>query len=1148
MNLITKRLSSLNIGSQLQISFGMMDGENLMVAGVVTDNDCIATLEIQDHEGNLHYVDYSAIKFFKLIQAAAAPAAPAAPAVPVRRVLLHEQKPEHRTLGMSDQALKKLFSALHKDEKRLLQKGYDSFFYGVCNSSNEKMRSAAETTRRIIHAEADNGYIWSRDALHLAAMLLCRTGNRDAALFAMASMWEEAAVCSYCANALQDAGVYAALALANQEHPPVHPADMTIILAASCHACGDVSLLVPLCEKGVDLSGLIQDLLLAQGHGAISDLSAALAQLAGLYPGTQMAEAFTPAPDPIEAMPPKTAAPRFGRISKLLWVNGSGTICFWDGSEQQTLPFRYEDIVDEGLLTDAKVTQSDQPLEDPIVCFAEKNGYAVQICRITHPLQEAQAKLLDGYAEDAFQLCQLLIDAGQIDGALPLLAEAAIYAQDNVLQARALALCEAHLDRYPDCGKDLSLLGQLYQKAGNHHNAIRLTEQALTDAACSVSQRMYHLYQYMRFSVTAFNEEPDPALLTDIPARASEWLELYHTQLQEHSHWKKKYARVLKWLMRAYCTQDLPQDAEDIYARLARHNPLDPKLPLYFQEIQQAHARAAATTIADVVESAPAEAAVAEPVEAAVPSIPVYQDTAGWDALGITPEAYLHRALSFEGPGHLAAMLAYLKTGAMLNPALNSIYHTISHAVNNPLEHNVYDTDTLIQLLSHSEDAYAALNRYCLGASYLRTLFQHPMTPFWVQQTLSVFDQFPQLGTAFALICDFRTHTNHDPDRYAAYHSPDVLARQQLRHDLITRAQHLYDIHVAAPPRDHASFSRLIHTKKLVFSSLKPLLCHVIHSEWDQLEALRADLSKQFLTDDLRVSPEKVDAFIIANWEAAGKLIPSRDAATLQGSRRANLRSSVSAILNVICDCFREMDAADELALSHEGKIHFQEMAPQLEAALAGLVQACREMTDHSHDVMERCGLALLSHTAAELQSKLNGHWTIGQERTFFCDLLRTPHVSLNDDLMPDLSATLCAYGPVGLAQRIEAYVAADKLDLQDHVDRIFSRDRSFQNFRTAALLQRYGALCSTPVTIPQHPERYSNQARLMAQLDLEELLNAITATRQEGVDNTLLTELENVLLYFYDACCRELRFGFLADLMAVIRSRLAELKGVSAA
>lgn len=57
---------------------------------------------------------------------------------------------------------------------------------------------------------------------------------------------------------------------------------------------------------------------------------------------------------------------------------------------------------------------------------------------------------------------------------------------------------------------------------------------------------------------------------------------------------------------------------------------------------------------------------------------------------------------------------------------------------------------------------------------------------------------------------------------------------------------------------------------------------------------VRDSFCKQFNTDALRVSPEKVDVYIAANWEAAGKLIPSRESATLQGTRRNALRSAIS--------------------------------------------------------------------------------------------------------------------------------------------------------------------------------------------------------------------------------------------------------------
>ena len=144
MSLIIKRLRSLPINTRIHVSYGFMDGQTLAVTGTVIDKDDSA-MEIRDDAGIPSFINFDTVRFFSIPahetgadnRAVNAPVAqqniipePPQAALP-QKTLLCRKDVEQLTLGVSDQELKQVFDGLCREEKKLLQKAVDSFFYGV---------------------------------------------------------------------------------------------------------------------------------------------------------------------------------------------------------------------------------------------------------------------------------------------------------------------------------------------------------------------------------------------------------------------------------------------------------------------------------------------------------------------------------------------------------------------------------------------------------------------------------------------------------------------------------------------------------------------------------------------------------------------------------------------------------------------------------------------------------------------------------------------------------------------------------------------------------------------------------------------------------------------------------------------------------
>lgn len=1123
MSLITKRLSSLGSGSQIQVSYGFQDVRSIQAT--VTDNDNTSCLEVRDSDGCLHYLDYSTVKSLVMLGAAPVPQV-------VKQPLLHEQEVSYVSLCISDRELKALFDGLDKQEKRLLQKGCDSFFYGVRTSDSEKITAAGETTRRLLRQEEKLGFRWSQGACRLAARMLVRGGIYDGTLFAQGGMWREAAYCHSRSGDFVAAAAPSAMALLEENLSSDCRRNMQIILAKGCVESADTSVLPILVERGQNIQHLTDQLLLAKEVSLPGDAAQKQALLREHYPNTAAGEALE------RLLAPEAPETRIGTVIKLLWVNNTGTIlCRDEQGSEISVPFRYQDMTPE-LKQRAELAGSDPKKLGGMVRFRLKEGRAVAIEPAPSPMELAQQALTQERHADALDYLRMEVELGGNAGAaLNAIAQTALDSDDEDLVRQSLDFCLEHQDAYPTGSKAISLLGRLYRRLGQVEPAVELTEQALK-AESYIPAKLHSglLCQYMSFCVGAYDQTGDEKYLRRIHPKAERWLQIFRENLPDDVNLYRKLSKVLQWKIQSHCAANQAEEAEKTYAELARQFPADTRLGHCAELIRRI--RRQREEAAPVSAAAPAMIPDPEPMEAS--QEPEFEDPGYTDPQeeAVDTVVQVTHALNMD---RFESMLAYMKVISLNDAQIRILHDAISHAVNSPATHNRYDRESTVGLMDSGETPFPELMGLCTAASYLRCLFQSPDAPGWLRQSIEAFNRLPQLDPVHEKLTRFLRQTGHDPDRYAPYHrDSQVQGEQALRE----RAAHLQEMYVNNPPRDSAKFARLIQTKVLAFAGLKQILGCAAAGDLQGLEKHRDAFCQQFNGDGLEASLEKIDTYIIRNWEAAGRMMPSRESATLQGSRRSGLRSALNAIVGLINDYYRFLDEHRSRPLTQQGRDAFQALAPELIRDLEEAAQACEAAAADAASPGERVGLQILKRTLCELGDKLSGRWIPGRERLLFADFLLSNRISLDPELLPDLHGTFRGWEALELKHRIEAHDREPLLTPQEHMDRIFSRDRHYQNFGTARQITRCAAQLGWEVTVPENSERYVNQAQLVAQLDLQELREAIAGAREAGGEMEALDRLEQVLLHFYLRCCQELQFGFLAQITDAIRLRLEEMKG----
>lgn len=305
----TKKLDSilkeLTAGTAVKFSYGSEENKEPTLTGTVGENDGESALEIMTAAGEELVLDYNIVRSLLVLnqkkpaaekpQPTEAPKAPMPP--PVYRPAvdqerpLYQQRPEDN-LNQSDNRLKETFDASAKEDRKKLGSIYDKFKYGMKVCDRNKVTEAARQARQTLLYEANQNYLWSKEASLFCGYLLRRANIFDSEAFLVGEHFEEAAVAAWNERKYAEAGAYAILALLEE---PENMRNLFVVLASSVIRGKDSSGLgifsermpagmAPLLREVVGEAFSEKGVLLSADH----DLSAALKMLESLYPGKAM--------------------------------------------------------------------------------------------------------------------------------------------------------------------------------------------------------------------------------------------------------------------------------------------------------------------------------------------------------------------------------------------------------------------------------------------------------------------------------------------------------------------------------------------------------------------------------------------------------------------------------------------------------------------------------------------------------------------------------------------------------------------------------------------------------------------------------------------------------------------------------------------
>ena len=1106
---------------------------------------------------------------------------------PKAKAPLHLQEPEDN-LNASDNKLKELFDQLPMNDRKKLSSAYDSFKYGIKMNDKAKMTTAASQARQILFREDDQGYYWSTNAVLFCGYMLRRVSIYDPEVLLIGECFNEAAFAGWKSEDYTHAGAYAAVAL--MEQPNEYAQELVIILAASVVKAEDISALHILKERlpaqaEHHLKAVVNAAFSAKGINitADQDLSSALNMLASLYPNKEIVEELKywlpddSSSSPVIAVeqkheaPAKPAGPElvYGTISRLNWSEKTGTITGDDGN---TYTFRYQDI-DDATLSKAiqECLRSDLGGKTYMVKFyAEKN--AAKKIRLDDALVDrARVVSSDVTREDrfeaAFELCKEALDTSDIRRALADLIKnaSAIYTskqQTNYIK-EALTLYEKHITYYPSNAFAVMYVAQAYGYIKKYPQMLEHAEKALAFPGLLVKQKITLVSQYLTMLREYYEVSGDKALLTKIIEKTDELKTTYADDLSKDYQVRQLYnAHLLHHRVVAACGLDMLEEAEEDYAKIPDGNAIKPTLDELMEktrarlmpkveEPEAASEETVAPIIADeddlLVDDYDDSSEDDEVEEEIIP----YTDTDGWDALKLTKKSVIDYALSIKGPDRIPSILAYLRTGATFNKEIAPVYHAIALAANDPMEAPDYSITSLVTALEACDTDYPELNDCCMAAAFLRTSFLsgrgYDYSAQGLRNSISISQQIPSLCDAYDTLEEFRKEVGWAIDIYADYRNHGV---KKLKEDLdatVRHAEELYTKFVATPAREGVKFARLLETKKIVFARdgyLATMLHYIIERDNAALENERENFVNTYLNgvdqfSAKHISDTAVDKMVVDCWDLAGKNMQLKKVnATLQGDRRNNLRSNISDVLGTICQWYALSEQSAGLTWKTEqGETAYLRLRPQLVDQLNALSSDCTSEMENCPDPELSTGLFLLAATAKELSARLDGSWKFDQEKYLYVDFLRSNHVMLNDDFMPELSSTFCVLPEFNIMARIRQHVENPKLSFQEQIDAIYGMDKSCNNYGTAARIMEYLEAFgeNESVKLPDNPELFLSHTEMQIDMRFRSFRETYALAMNYGQiikSDAFCYTLEDTVRYWYAFCKETKNYGFFTNIL----------------
>lgn len=499
------------------------------------------------------------------------------------------------------------------------------------------------------------------------------------------------------------------------------------------------------------------------------------------------------------------------------------------------------------------------------------------------------------------------------------------------------------------------------------------------------------------------------------------------------------------------------------------------------------------------------------------------------------------------------AASAYLKALAGKYDAFEQHYRQLAYAMNDPMEHCTYNSDTIFQIFYGESEP---VSDYYVVAAALRNYFLDQYSyDYSAQQLYDMFKKSTLLTENQSLeeivyeLMEFKNRQKRGVDRYADYREKERGEWEKQLAKICHEAKEYYESYKNGNFKESTSHKRFLETTKLLFgadSDLCQYLKAVSEDDREMLEILEEFLADTYVKDQAVICVENIDqaktnSVMDEFWNrAADNMFFAKKTSDLMGSLRMNLFKRVHKIVSILCNYVSLMQASfnssDDAAL-----VEYKKIRTPLLHHMDEMIVALSEKD--SGDWKERAGKAVLQQTLKELKSRLSGEYKEGSYQFYYIDFLKNDKVLLDEDALPILDEVF-ELPDFSVLSRIQLHCTEKEQEFAERMQEIFEGE---DDYGSAELILQYWKWLDHPLSA-EDAEKYDIDKAIVYPLrDLEnkrkEFIEDIELAQSYGqIDNTAENGKELILQIaesWYSRAVETRNYGFFGKILKEFREKI---------
>ena len=329
----------------------------------------------------------------------------------------------------------------------------------------------------------------------------------------------------------------------------------------------------------------------------------------------------------------------------------------------------------------------------------------------------------------------------------------------------------------------------------------------------------------------------------------------------------------------------------------------------------------------------------------------------------------------------------------------------------------------------------------------------------------------------------------------------------------------------------------------------------VCNNEINKASKLRKDIIEELLYSDNvsgdNIDTKKLDDFIDKRWDEARNIIISekRNVRRPHDNLKSGKRNNIIIIVRRAVDCIcRWLNAVDDVAVT-KNVYSLNIYKEKKDAVTSQINMIINQIKANAHQSFDLGRFVLLS-TAEELLDKIDGSYDFNCKKyTSYSDFLKTNHVLLNENFVPEINSTFSDLYGMDIFSRIKAFAEKETLpEFGERIKEIFSDNIHNSNFRCADLIRQYGEyfrieeITDNPLFDNLNEWIKSSKNRtayfyedFKNELELDESYGSISDV--SGYKTFVAKNIDIWYAYAVTSC----DFGFFSDIMEAYRKSISE-------